>query len=174
MGNRVFICDNLSFSGDVTVARKHTRFIGRDLDRLIYAAVGRLADMRVKQEVRFAAYRNGQLTDPEAHDLIIRAMLARIVSGAQVAQVVDEWQKPAHEEFAPRNVWSLFNDFTEVLKGTAPLQLIHEILAPSVQNVGTKCPKSWLLVSKRLAARVQNVGCLCPKCWLLVSKMLAD
>ena len=38
-----------SFSGDVVVARKHTRFIGRDLDRLIYSAVGKLADLREKQ-----------------------------------------------------------------------------------------------------------------------------
>ena len=47
LGNHVFVCDNLSFSGDVVVARKHTRFISRDLDRLIYAAVGKLADLRV-------------------------------------------------------------------------------------------------------------------------------
>jgi len=120
LGNRVFVCDNLSFSGDVVVARKHTRFINRDLDRLIYAAVGKLTDLRVKQAARFAAYKGRELCDLEAHDLIIRALLARVVSGEQVAKVVGEWRKPAHEEFALRNVWSLFNDFTEVLKGTAP------------------------------------------------------
>ncbi len=120
LGNHVFVCDNLSFSGDVVVARKHTRFIGRDLDRLIYDAVGKLADLREKQLVRFAAYKGRELSDVEAHDLMIRALLARVVSGEQVAKVVGEWRKPAHEDFAPRNVWSLFNDFTEVLKGTAP------------------------------------------------------
>ena len=34
------------------------------------------------------------------------------MSGEAVAKVVGEWRKPAHEDFAPRNVWSLFNDFT--------------------------------------------------------------
>ena len=120
LGNHVFVCDNLSFSGDIVVARKHTRFIGRDLDRLIYSAVGKLADLRVKQEARFAAYRSRELSSMEAHDLIIRALLARVVSGEQVAKVVGEWREPTHDEFAPRNVWSLFNDFTEILKGTAP------------------------------------------------------
>jgi hypothetical protein len=120
LGNHVFVCDNLSFSGDIVVARKHTRFISRDLDRLIYSAVGKLADLRVKQEARFSAYRGRELSDLEAHDLMIRALMARVVSGEQVAKVVDEWRQPAHEDFAPRNVWSLFNDFTEVLKGTAP------------------------------------------------------
>jgi hypothetical protein len=120
LGNRVFVCDNLSFSGDVTVARKHTRFIGRDLDRLIYAAVGKLADLKVKQAARFTAYRNFGLTNPEAHDLIIRALLARVISGEGIAKVVAGWREPEHEEFRVRNVWSLFNSFTEVLKGINP------------------------------------------------------
>ena len=128
LGNHVFVCDNLSFSGDVVVARKHTRFIGRDLDRLIYAAVGKLADLRVKQAARFAAYKGRELTDPEAHDLIIRALLAHVVSGEAIAKVVGEWRKPAHEDFAPRNVWSLFNDFTEVMKGTAPMAAVKRTM----------------------------------------------
>jgi len=128
LGNHVFVCDNLSFSGDVTVARKHTRFIGRDLDRLIYFAVGKLADLRQKQLIRFAAYKGRELSDLEAHDLIIRALLAHIISGEAVTKVVGEWRKPAHDEFAPRNVWSLFNDFTEVLKGIAPQAAVRRTM----------------------------------------------
>ena len=128
LGNHVFVCDNLSFSGDVTVARKHTRFIGRDLDRLIYFAVGKLADLRQKQLVRFAAYKGRELSDVEAHDLIVRALLAHIISGEAVTKVVGEWRKPAHDEFAPRNVWSLFNDFTEVLKGIAPQAAVRRTM----------------------------------------------
>ena len=30
-GASVFVCDNLSFSGEIKFARKHTRFIVRDL-----------------------------------------------------------------------------------------------------------------------------------------------
>src|SRR5207247_883637 len=33
-GMTVFVCDNLSFSGEVKLARKHTRFIVRDLPQL--------------------------------------------------------------------------------------------------------------------------------------------
>ncbi len=128
LGNRVFVCDNLSFSGDVTVARKHTRFIGRDLDRLIYAAVGKLADLKVKQVVRFTAYKDRMINDPEAHDLIIRAMLARVISGEAVAKVVSEWREPEHEEFKTRNVWSLFNGFTEVLKGINPIAAVKRTM----------------------------------------------
>ena len=46
MGSAVFVCDNLAFSAEVTIARRHTRFIERDLPRIVHTAVGRLADMR--------------------------------------------------------------------------------------------------------------------------------
>lgn len=128
LGNRVFCCDNLSFSGDIVIARKHTRFINRDLDRLIYTAVGRLSDLKVKQETRFLAYRDQPLTDVTAHDLIIRAMQARIIGSTSVPDVVAEWHKPKYEDFTPRNVWSLFNDFTEILKGTGPTDLIKRTM----------------------------------------------
>ncbi len=129
LGNRVFVCDNLAFSGDVTVARKHTTFIRRDLDRLIYAAVGKLADMRVKQTARLAAYKNRELADVDAHDIIIRALLASVVSGESVPKVVKEWREPRHEEFKPRTVWSLFNGFTEVLKGVNPATAVKRTMA---------------------------------------------
>jgi len=31
--------------------------------------------------------------------------------------VLHEWRKPRHEAFESRNIWSLLNAFTEVLKG---------------------------------------------------------
>jgi hypothetical protein len=55
-------------------------------------------------------------------------LLARVVSGEQVTKVVGQWIKPEHEDFAPRNVWSLFNDFTEILKGTAPMAAVKRTM----------------------------------------------
>lgn len=43
-GLSVFICDNLGFSGEVKLARKHTTHIIRDLPRLVQSAVGKLMD----------------------------------------------------------------------------------------------------------------------------------
>ena len=42
VGSCVFVCDNLSFSAEVVIARRHTRFIHRDLPGLVQRAVGRL------------------------------------------------------------------------------------------------------------------------------------
>jgi len=90
--------------------------------------VGKLADLKVKQAVRFAAYRERELTDPEAHDLIIRALLAHVISGEAVPKVVGQWREPKHEEFGPRNVWSLLNGFTEVLKGINPTAAVKRTM----------------------------------------------
>ena len=35
--------------------------------------------------------------------------------------VVQEWREPSHSEFRPRNLWSLFNAFTEVYKTQSPM-----------------------------------------------------
>jgi hypothetical protein len=35
-------------------------------------------------------------------------------------KVIEVWEEPRHEDFAPHAAWSLFNAFTEVQKGVRP------------------------------------------------------
>ncbi len=124
LGAGVFVCDNLSFSGEVKLARKHTRYINRDLPQLINRAVGLLGDHRRHQETRIAAYKEYEIdTEREAHDIIINALDAGVVPASKVPGVLQEWRSPTHDEFKERTVWSLFNSFTEVLKGNARVGL---------------------------------------------------
>ena len=116
-GAQIFVCDNLSFSGEVKLARKHTRFICRDLPRLVQSAVGRLMDRWFHQDTRFASYKLAGLDDRIAHDLVIRACDVGVVPNRGIPDVLQEWRHPRHDEFELRNVWSLFNAFTEALKG---------------------------------------------------------
>ncbi len=118
VGASVFVCDNLSFSGEVRLARKHTAHVERDLPQLIDRAVGRLGELRRTQEERFAAYRRRELTDGAAHDLLIQALDARVVAVTRIPEVLREWRTPHHPEFrVGRTAWRLFNAFTESLKG---------------------------------------------------------
>jgi hypothetical protein len=117
VGSRVFVCDNLAFSGDIKIARRHTRFIMRDLPTLVDGALGRLGAMRVKQDQRISKYQQTTIGDQLAHDLIVRAIDGGVVSAPKLPKVLQEWRKPKHAEFQERNVWSLFNAFTETLKG---------------------------------------------------------
>lgn len=74
MGTRVFVCDNLAFTGEVKLSRKHTRFAVRDLRFMTSRAVGRLGEQFHREDERIAAYKRQRLTDKAAHDLLIRAV----------------------------------------------------------------------------------------------------
>lgn len=116
-GMSVFVCDNLSFSGEVKLARKHTRFITRDLPQLVQSAVGKLMDRWHYQDTRLSTYKLTDLDDRGAHDLVIRACDVGVCPNKLIPRVLHEWREPRHNAFQPRNVWSLFNGFTEALKG---------------------------------------------------------
>jgi hypothetical protein len=119
LGTRVFVCDNLSFSGEVRLSRKHTRYIHDDLARLAASAVGKLGDHRIKQDLRINAYKAAEIDDRDCAHLLISAMEAKAIPNQQISAVLEYWRKPTHEEFAPRTMWSLFNDFTEVYKASS-------------------------------------------------------
>jgi hypothetical protein len=136
IGSGVFVCDNLAFSAQVTIARRHTRFIERDLPSVVQRAVGQLTEIRVQQDQRIEAYKNKRFSDAKAHDLVVRALDTRVITATRVPKVVQEWRRPSHEEFTEggRTCWRLFNAFTESLKGgniqTLPrkTQALHGLL----------------------------------------------
>ena len=118
VGASVMVCDNLSFSGEIRIARKHTVHVSRDLPHLIEKAIGQLGDLRHTQERRFSTYKQHKMTDHQAHDLVIQSLDARVIPVTKIPDVLNEWRKPRHAEFGERNVWRLFNAFTETLKGS--------------------------------------------------------
>jgi len=119
VGSGVFVCDNLSFSGEIAIARRHTRFIERDLPGLVQLAVGRLGNLRGLQDQRIAKYKAARLTDMRASHLVVKALEARIIPATTIPTVVKEWRRPSHPEFAEggRTAWRLFNAITEAIKG---------------------------------------------------------
>lgn len=68
------------------------------------------------QDKRIAAYKEANITDIEAHDFFIRATHVAVCGDRLVPPVLHEWREPRHDAFESRNVWSLFNAFTESLK----------------------------------------------------------
>ncbi len=116
-GASVFVCDNLSFNGDIKFARKHTRHINRDLPQLVSRSIGLLLAKWHDQDKRIAAYKEAEISEVQAHDLLIRSVDVGVCSNRLIPDVLHEWREPSHDAFEGRNVWSLFNAFTESLKG---------------------------------------------------------
>lgn len=129
LGSKVMVCTNLAFSSEVVFARRHTRWIERDLPNVVARAVGQLSELRQKQETRIETYKNRDVGRLEAHDLIIQAFDAKVLPNAKLPDVLEQWRTPNHSEFKPRNAWSLFNAFTEVLKPYAETDLQRRSLA---------------------------------------------
>lgn len=119
-GASVFVCDNLSFSGETKVTRKHTVHVARDLPARVDLGISRLNEMWVNQEKRFEAYKERTLDNAEtvAH-LIMQAHDKGAMPWTLGKKVWTEWQTPSHEEFKKNNVWRLFNAFTEAGKDTS-------------------------------------------------------
>ena len=116
-GSQVFVCDNLAFSGEVQVSRKHTVNILRDLPSLIDSAVRRLLGQFHEQDRRVELYKASKLSDAAAHDLTVRALDRGVICASRIPELLREWREPSHEAFRPRNTWSWFNAVTEILKG---------------------------------------------------------
>ena len=134
LGSQVFVCDNLAFSGEIKIERKHTRFIERDLPVLVGTGVSQLAERWHQQDARFAAYKQTELAPSEAHDLIIRALDSHAFTPKQLPAVLSQWRTPNHPEFTEsRTVWRLFNAVTEAVKGSlwalpVRTQALHNLL----------------------------------------------
>ena len=116
-GDAPFVCDNLIFTNTIKLARRHTRNILNDLDFTINRALGKLFGFWHGQDSRIEAYKNLEINNAKANDIIIRACKAGALPKSKIIDVVDQWESSDHPEFWDRNVNSLYNAFTEVYKG---------------------------------------------------------
>ena len=116
-GDAPFICDNLVFHNEIVLARRHTKNIMTDLPQVIARTIGKLSGMWNTQDKRIESYKDYDVTNAQANDLVIRAYQAGAISKAKIADVVEQWETPEHPEFKDRNMNSLYNGFTAVLRG---------------------------------------------------------
>jgi hypothetical protein len=122
-GSGVFVCDNLCFSAEIVFNRRHTKNIEKDLPGLVSTTMGRLVQARVDQAQRLDAYKATDIADNDAAELILNSLDAGAMNKTRIPKVWDQWKKPEHDEFDKKNVWRLFNAFTEVYKDTSLVEL---------------------------------------------------
>jgi hypothetical protein len=117
IGNRMVVCENLCFSSDVKLARRHTVNILKDIERVIADAVGRVLAHWNDMGERIAAYQNSALTDEQAGNLIVKLVDSKAFPAREIYNAITEFRKPRHVEFEGSTLWSLYNSITENLKG---------------------------------------------------------
>lgn len=122
VGYRVMVCANMAFYGDFEpVLAKHSKNF-QLLPALSYGVdqMQRNFDPMVKAVER---WKDTQLTDVSAKLIIYEAFVegATELPKHLLRPVHDCYFNPPHEEFAPRNLWSLQNAFTGAIKQLDPV-----------------------------------------------------
>jgi hypothetical protein len=118
IGNRMLVCDNLCFSSDVKLARRHTLNIMADLPRVIADAMGRVLSHWNDMTLRIERYKATAITESQAADLLVRLVDTKVFPKSKLYDILVEFRKPRHDEFAGENLWNLYNAVTEFLKGS--------------------------------------------------------
>ena len=118
IGNRMIVCENLCFSSDVKLARRHTVNIIRDIPRVLSEGIGRLLSHWTDMETRISRYQNTEIGFDRACELSVQLAEAKALPARDVFAVTQEFKAPRHPEFNTPTLWNLYNSVTENLKGS--------------------------------------------------------
>ncbi len=122
VGYRVFVCENLAFSGDFApVLAKHSKNFS--LQNALSIGVDDMQRNFKPMVERVERWRQETLSDVSARLVIYRAFIeGELEVPRQLARNVhDLYFNPQYEEFAPRTMWSLSNAFTSSFKELDPI-----------------------------------------------------
>ncbi len=122
VGVRVFVCENLAFSGDFTpVLAKHSKHFS--LQDSLAVGVDRMQRSFEPMRRQVEAWREQQLSTATAKLVIYRAFVeGELDAPRHLAQAVHQlYFSPRYTEFQPRTMWSLSNAFTSALKQLDPI-----------------------------------------------------
>ena len=114
-GQRVFVCDNLAFTSEIVVSKKHTRFGQERYLEGLAQAVASLEQYKQSAAGWIERMQARQLSDDTANSLLLQAYERKIIGLRLLPLVVEEWRRPQREKYRPRTAYSLFNCFTDVL-----------------------------------------------------------
>ena len=128
VGASVFVCDNLALTGDITVMRKHTRFVKDDIHQLAVTAIlkARSAYYAIRSEADLM--QRIALENDNAFRLIGLLYGKGVITPRQIPVVRKEWLTPKHQEFKDRTYWSFYNAVTEALKTSTPRDIMERHL----------------------------------------------
>ena len=122
VGYRVFVCENMAFSGDFQpVLAKHSKNFS--LLNALSIGVDQMQRNFDGMRKQVETWKDSQLSDVAAKLVIYRAFVeSELEVPKHLARPVhDLYFAPRHEEFQARTLWSLSNAFTSAFKELEPI-----------------------------------------------------
>ena len=122
VGSRIFVCDNLAFSGEITISTKQTTNVARRIPQMLQDAVAQIPALAHRQSARFDAYRNTALSQADGDHILADLVREKALIPSHFGMALQQWDEPAHDEHAEQgfSLWRLHNAVTEAIKPTNP------------------------------------------------------
>lgn len=115
-GQRVFVCDNLAFSSDRVISRRHTSYGVNRYQEAISRVVSELTDYREFESYRIRQMQRTELSDEQAESILLRAFEVGIIGPSALPEAIRQWRDPSFAEFAEtKTAWRLYNALTFAL-----------------------------------------------------------
>lgn len=120
-GKRIFVCDNMAFSGDVTILKqKHTW--GYNLRELIQRGLDSWQRKRVNMAQSIERMQNTPINDTTAQAILGKALYDGVTTFQVFKVAYDLYfekavrQPELYPDCAPRSAWGLHNAYTRAIK----------------------------------------------------------
>ena len=130
VGSSMLVCENLCFSSDITLSRKHTNNILSQLPNLMNKAIQSIQQTWKNEGKRIETYKNTQVDELE---VVSKLLKAGVVNNRKIGEFIDLVQnggvdkngtKGAFHEYRG-TLWNIFNAVTESYKDLTDNNVMH-------------------------------------------------
>lgn len=121
-GLRVFVCDNMAFSGEFQpLMAKHSKHL--PLEDVVTLGVDKIQRAFTPLSEQVLRWKQQSVSEAAAKLCIYDAFLKKRVAPRQLMPAVHKaYFEPEHQEFAAATAWSLYNAFTHAFKELNPIR----------------------------------------------------
>lgn len=132
-GERVFVCSNEVFTGELMFTRKkHTKNVFSVLDEKMNMVFNYFDEFTEKRFGEINVMKDREFRDRELGQFVLQTHRENLVGNANIDRIIKEWDKPTYDDFKERNAWSFQNCISEVGKNIKnPVQRMESVRALS-------------------------------------------
>ena len=117
-GQRVFVCSNMLFDGQIKIGLRHTQNIESKLPYMVEDAISQAINITSYQKKRLDDYRTVKISNNQSENLIIQMWRRGAIPSSAISKIVQEFEVPSHNDFLEdgKSLWRLQNAATEILR----------------------------------------------------------
>ena len=130
VGSSMMVCENLCFSSDITLSRKHTRNIFAELPTIMNKAIQSIQQTWDNEGKRIETYKNTEANEVEVINKLLKAGLIKPTKIGDFLDLVQNGgvdvngTKGAFHEYRG-TLWNIFNAVTESYKNLTANNVMH-------------------------------------------------